>query len=277
MLLTVRVENPPPAAGSAAGGRTGRRDSIYPHRSVRTFPLTAARLWAGVALALAITVWSVHYAVPIMEAHSRLAAVFAGWAGLPVSAWAPVGVFPGLEPASAPVLAIPAFREVSEGARLLLILSIVALLIVARRFSLFRNVANFLMALLTASALANAVFDNFRLSSTTFGQIWLRQEMLVWLLLPWVLLLLFVIPQPGLARGILWVVFLQAYGFVFSALRMVFVLGVLHYTGLIFMPPLWFALGTLSDLLYVLFFYSLAIHRSSGELWGARHSWQSHF
>lgn len=239
--------------------------------------MSSLRLWAGIGLALLISVLSVIYAVPIMETHSRVAGVLAGWAGLPVTGWTPIGVFPGLEPASGPVLAIPTFKEVSEGARLLLILSIVALLIVAQRFSLVRNVANFLIAMLVASAVANAVFDNFRLESTAFGQIWLRQEMLVWLLLPWVLILLFVIPQPNLSRGLLWVVFLQAYGFLFSALRMVFMLGVLHHTGLIFMPPLWFLLGTLSDLLFVLFFYSLAIHRSSGELWGVRESWQSRY
>ena len=277
MLLTVRVDNPPPAAGPVAGGRSGRRDTIYPHRSVRALPVRAGRVWAGVALALLISVLSVIYAVPIMEAHSRVAAVLAGWAGLPVTGWQPIGVFPGLEPASGPVLAIPAFAEVNEGARLALILSIVGLLIVAQRFSLFRNVANFMIVLLILSAVANAVFDSFRLQSTTFGQIWLRQEMLVWLILPWVLLLLFVIPQASLFRGVLWVVFLQGYGFLFSALRMVFVLGVLHHTGLIFMPPLWFLLGTLSDLLFVLFFYSLAIHRSSGDLWGVRSAWQSHF
>jgi hypothetical protein len=244
---------------------------------VRAFPISSLRLWAGVALALSITVFSVVCAVQIMEAHSRVAAMLAGWAGLPVTEWAPIGVFPGLEPASGPVLAIPTFKEVSEGARMLLILSIVALLIVAQRFSLLKNVANFLIVMLVASAVTNAIFDNFRLLSTTFGQIWLRQEMLVWLILPWVLILLFVIPQPNLLRGLAWVLFLQAYGFFFSALRMVFVLGVLHHTGLIFMPPLWFLLGTLSDLLFVLFFYSLAIHRSSGELWGVRDSWQSHF
>jgi hypothetical protein len=277
MFLTVRVDNPPPSAKAVDGGRSGRRDTIYPHRSVRALPLDAVRLWVGIGLALLITGWSVWNAVPLMEAHSRVAAVLAGWAGLPVTGWAPVGVFPGLEPASGPLLTIPAFKEVSEGARLALILSIVALLVVARRFSLFRNVANFLLVLLVASAVANAVFDNFRLESITFGQIWLRQEMLVWLLLPWVLLLLFVIPQPNLLRGVMWVLFLQAYGFLFSALRMVFVLGMLHYTGLIFMPPLWFLLGTMSDLLFVLFFYSLSIHRSSGELWGVRNSWQSHF
>jgi hypothetical protein len=72
-------------------------------------------------------------------------------------------------------------------------------------------------------------------------------------------------------------VFLQAYGFVFSALRMVFILGVLHYTGLLFMPVLWFALGTLADLIFVLFFYSITVYRTSGRLWGTRAAWQSQF
>jgi hypothetical protein len=260
-----------------AGMETGRRNSIYPHRSVRALPLSGVRLWAGIGLALAITILSVIYAVPIMETHSQVAAVLARWAGLPISDWAPIGVFPGLEPASGPVLSIPSFLEVSEGARLGLVLMIVALLVVAQRFPLLRNVANFMIVLLLASAVANAVFDNFRLQSITFGQIWLRQEMLVWLILPWVLILLFVIPQPSLWRGLGWVMFLQVYGFLFSALRLVFMLGVLHYTGLLFMPPLWFLLGSLSDLLFLLFFYSLAIHQASGDLWGVRDSWQSHF
>lgn len=277
MPSIVRAEIPRGMPLSSVAGRTGSRDRIYPHRSVRSLPFSRIRLWAGLALALAMTVFSTLYAVPIMEAHSKVAAIFAGWAGLPVAEWAAIGVFPGLQPASAPVLAIPTFREVSEGARMALILSIVVLLVVSRRFSLFRNVANFLIVLLIASAVANVLFDNFKLQSTTFGQIWLRQEMLVWLLMPWILLLLFVLPQPNLIRGMGWVVFVQAYGFLFSALRMIFILGALHYTGLIFMPLLWFVLGTLSDLLYVLFFYSIAIHRSSGELWGARSSWQSHF
>jgi hypothetical protein len=244
---------------------------------VRSLPVSSLRIWAGLALAALITIFYVVYAVPIMEAHSAAAAVFAGLAGLPITGWVPIGVFPGLQPATGPVLAIPTFRELNSAAQFGIILAIVALLLVSKRFSLFRNLANFLIVMLFASAVSNAVFDNYRLQSTTFGQIWLRQEILVWLILPWVLILLFVFPQPNLLLGLAWVLFLQLYGFFFSALRMVFVLGVLHYTGLLFMPPLWFLLGTLSDLLFVLFFYSLAIHRSSGELWGVRNTWQSHF
>lgn len=274
MAQTAAANNVPLLEGR---GRSGGRKKIYPHRSVRTLPLSLFRTWSGILLAVVISALCAYYAEPLLAAHSKVAAVLAGWAGLPVEGWTSIAVFPGLEPASAPILAIPSFREVSDGARLVLILSIVALLIVAQRFSLFRNFANFLIVMLLGSAVANAVFENYRLESTTIGQIWLRQEMLVWLLLPWVLMLLFVIPQPSLPRGLGWMIFLQIYGFFFSALRMVFALGILHYTGLLFLPPLLFLLGTLSDLLFVLFFYSLAVHQSSGELWGARNSWQSHF
>lgn len=228
-------------------------------------------------LALTMTALTAYFAVPIMELHTTAAAKLVELAGVPVTSWVPVDVFPGLQPGSGPVIDIPAFSQVSSGARLTLIASIVALLMAAARFSLFRNLAYFLIALLAVSAGANLVFDTFRLQSATFGQIWLRQEMLVWLVMPWVLLLLFVLPQPRLASGLGWVVFVYVYGFLYSAMRMVFILGAMHYTGLLFMPVLWFAFGTLSDLLYVLFFYSIAVNRTSGKLWGARSAWQSHF
>ena len=272
--MSVQVEGIRPPA---ATGRSAPRNRIYPHRSVRSVPLTTTRVVGGIVLAFLLTALTAYYAVPIMEVHSIVAAKLVDLAGLPVTAWPPVDVFPGLQPGSAPAIDIPAFSQVSSGARLALIASILVLLIAAARFSLFRNLAYFLIILLAVSAGANLVFDTFRLQSEMFGQIWLRQEMLVWLVTPWVLLLLFVLPHPRLASGLGWVVFLYIYGFFYSAMRMVFILGVMHYTGLLFMPVLWFAFGTLSDLLYVLFFYSLAVNRVSGELWGARSAWQSHF
>ncbi|MBM3755617.1 MAG: hypothetical protein FJW38_16725 [Acidobacteria bacterium] len=274
MLMSVQVEGIRPPA---ATGRSSPRNRIYPHRSVRSVPLTAARVIAGVVLALLLSSLNAYYAVPIMELHSIVAAKLVDLAGLPVTAWPPVDVFPGLQPGSAPMIEIPAFSQVSTGARIALIASIVMLLIAAARFSLFRNLAYFLIVLLALSAGRNLVFETFRLQSTMFGQVWLRQEMLVWLVMPWVLLLLFVLPHPRVAGGLGWVIFLYAYGFFYSAVRMVFILGVMHYTGLLFMPVLWFAFGTLSDLLYVLFFYSIAVNRVSGELWGTRSAWQSHF
>lgn len=271
-MSATSIQQPPPPAGRAT-----RRDRIYPHRSIRSLAPSRFRFFAGLTLAAVLTALIVANAVAILELHSSISRTLAGWAGLPISGWTDAGVFPGLEPAAMPELEIPAFRDVSGGARFGLILLPVALLIIARRYPLFKNLANFLIVLLFASAVANAVFPEFRLASLVVGQIWLRQEMLVWILLPWMLLLLYIFPQPSLARGAAWTVGTIAYGFLFSAIRFVFLLGALHYTGILFLAPLWFLLGTLSDLLYVLFFYSISIHQSSGALWGARSSWQSHF
>ncbi len=241
----------------STGGRAAHRTSIYPHRSVRSLTLTRERVGVAFAIAFAVFLLIAYFAVPLMALHSALADTLLRWAGIPNAGWEPVAIFSGLEPGSGPLVPVPTFTQVSEGARFALILGIVALLIVARRFSLFRNLANFLIVLLCTSAVVNVFFDSFQLQSKVFGQIWLRQELLVWLLMPFVSVLLFLLPH------------------LFSVLRFVFCVGMLHHTGLLFMPLLWFALGTLSDLLFVLFFYSISVYRTSGQLWGVRSTWQS--
>jgi hypothetical protein len=259
----------------STGGRAAHRTSIYPHRSVRSLTLTRERVGVAFAIAFAVFLLIAYFAVPLMALHSALADTLLRWAGIPNAGWEPVAIFSGLEPGSGPLVPVPTFTQVSEGARFALILGIVALLIVARRFSLFRNLANFLIVLLCTSAVVNVFFDSFQLQSKVFGQIWLRQELLVWLLMPFVSVLLFLLPQPNLSVGVGWMALVQAYGFLFSVLRFVFCVGMLHHTGLLFMPLLWFALGTLSDLLFVLFFYSISVYRTSGQLWGVRSTWQS--
>lgn len=240
-------------------------------------PLTRARVGIALGFAFVVFVLLAYFSVPLMAFHSSVADMLLRWAGIPNAGWDPVAIFPGLEPGSGPLVPIPTFAQVSERARFALILGIVALLLVAGRFSLFRNLANFLIVLLVVSAVVNVFFDTFQLQSKVFGQIWLRQELLVWLLMPFVSLLLFLLPQPNLSEGLGWMALVQVYGFFFSVLRFVFCVGMLHYTGLLFMPLLWFALGTLSDLLILLFFYSISVYRTSGQLWGIRRSWQSQF
>ena len=260
---------------SAPRGRMTPRTFIYPHRSVRYLEVTAKRVAAALVLSALVCGLTGYYAIELMNIHGRIANFLMGFAGIPTSGWAPVGIFPGLQPALAPVTAIPTFQAVSGGARILLVAAIVILLLISRRYSLTRNLAGFLIFLLVVSAVVNALNPNLRFESQTFGQIWLRGEMLVWLLLPWVSSLLFVIPQPNIVEGIGWVLLAQVYGILFSALRMVFSLGVLHHTGMLFLPLIWFGMGTLSDLLFLLFFYSISVYRISGRVWGLRASCQS--
>lgn len=228
--------------------------------------------WGAACLAFGVIGY---FAVPLMALHSALADRLLVWTGIPNAGWEEVAVFPGLEPGKAPLVPVPAFAQVSGEARLGLILGIVVLLVMTGRILLFRNLGNFLIVLLGVSAVGNGIFDTFRLDARVFGQIWLRQELLVWMLMPFAGVLLFLLPQPRLRMGLAWMALAQTYGFLFSVLRFVFCLGMLHYTGLLFMPVLWFALGTLSDLLYLLLFFSMSVHQASGHLWGIRDSWRS--
>ncbi len=272
MVISIRSGTP---GHTKPMGRRTPRGSIYPHRSVRSIPVTRTRLFAALLVSALICGFTAIYAHELMDIHRSIAGFLMKFAGIPVSGWEPVAIFPGLQPALAPVTPIPAFHAVTDGARMLLIAAIVVLLLVSRRYLLTRNLAGFLIFLLIVSAIVNSLKPGLHFESQTFGQIWLRGEMLVWLLLPWVSSLLFVLPQPNIAEGIGWVLLSQIYGLIFSAVRMVFSLGVLHYTGLLFLPLIWFGMGTLSDLLFLLLFYSISVYRASGRVWGLRSSWRS--
>ncbi len=271
--MVVRIKTG--SAGTSSTGRRTVRRSIYPHRSVRSLPVTAVRLGVAIGLSLLISCLTAYYAIEIMNFHAGIASYLFRFAGIAVSGWEQVAIFPGLQPALAPVTNIPMFDAVPDGARLVLILSIVLLLLISRRYLLTRSLSSFLIFLLIVSAVVNSLKPGLHFDSQTFGQVWLRGEMLVWLLLPWVASLLFLMPQPNMAEGIGWVLLIQVYGVLFSALRMVFSLGVLHYTGLLFMPLVWFGMGTLSDLVFLLCFYSFSVCRTSSRVWGLRTSWQS--
>src|SRR5207249_4318226 len=73
--------------------------------------------------------------------------------------------------------------------------------------------------------------------------------------------------------AVLWALGMQAYAYLWSAVRLTFCLGVAYYTGTLFLLLLWFSLGVLADLLYILVFYSVVVHQACGR-WGRRASWQ---
>jgi hypothetical protein len=150
--------------------------------------------------------------------------------------------------------------------------ALTALIFAHRRFPLGRNFVIFLMILLCASGIVVLFVPSFSFDAVVYSQIWLRGEILIWLLLPWVSALLFVLTLPSIAGGFLWAFLIELYVVFWSALRLAFCLGVLHYTGILFLPLLWFVLGILFDLVVVLFFYSLALQQSIKRSIGGRRS-----
>jgi hypothetical protein len=255
------------------GSSRPRREFIYPHRAVRLIGRRRMSVAVAVSTAALLTLAVALTAQRLMDWHGWLAHAVIETSGVPSASWEPAPVWEPLGKAPAPDTPIPTFHELPAAPRLLLILAVVALLIVSRRWPLSRSLIGFVIVLLIASALLNSLYPDFRLTAPAFTSVWFKLETVVWLMLPWVSGLLFIVFQPRIAVGVLLVVVAQVYGFLFGVLRYSFFLGVMHHSGLLFFPVLWLALGLLAHLVYLLLFYSLSIHWASARLWGLRESW----
>ncbi len=267
MVLRIRVR---PDGSPRSNSTSTRRPFIYPHRSVRFVTLTRRRGILAIVAALILCLVIGLNTFDVFQMHARMASFFLDVAHIPISGWQYVDIFPGLGPSLAVDTNVPLFRDLPAGASVAFIVLFILLLILAQRVALTRNFALFLVFLLICSAISVVLDPNFRFSSPEFTQIWLRSEICIWLLLPWVSVTLFVTLQPSFAKGLGWMLFLEMYAIVSSALRMAFAHAVMYYTGMLFFPILWFAVGLLSNLLYVLLFYSISVHRTSLKIWGSR-------
>ncbi len=249
-----------------------RREYIYPHRSVRCFPISAQRVCAALGLALVLSVAIFHFGTGLLGAHNRISQFVLKYTNIPTMGVRPIEIFPGLGPVDVPDVPQPMDRANPLRNGIFFAAALAALIFAHRRFPLGRNFVVFLMILLSASGIVVLFVPSFSFDAIVYSQIWLRGEILIWLLLPWVSALLFVLTLPSAVGGMLWGMLIEGYVVFWSALRLAFCLGVQHYTGILFMPWLWFVLGILFDLVVVLFFYSLALQQSINRTIGGRRS-----
>ena len=249
-----------------------RREHIYPHRSVRSFPISAQRVCASLSLALVLSVTVFYFGTRLLDVHNRISRFILKYTSIPTVESRTIEIFPGLGPVDVPDVPQPGDRASPSRNGVFFAAALTALIFAHRRFPLSRNFIVFLMILLCASGIVVLFVPSFSFDSIVYSQIWLRGEILIWLLLPWVSALLFVLTLPSIAGGFLWALLIELYVVFWSALRLAFCLGVLHYTGILFLPLLWFVLGILFDLVVVLFFYSLALQQSIKTTIGGRRS-----
>ena len=251
-----------------------RRDNIYPHRSIRSIELSPERILSAVLVAVVLTFAMYAVRERLFVAHNWIAATLLELSGIPTSGTAKIDIFPLLGSTDVAFTDIFHYQASPLRVAILLIASILSLLIVHRRIQLARNFVVFLLVLLLLAAGVMVFFQSFELQSTEFTQIWLREEVLVWLVLPWFSASLFVLARPAAWTGILWALGVQAFGFVWSAVRLAFCLATIHYSGLLFVPLLWFTFGLLADNVYLLVFFSISTHQAAGKTWGKRLLWQ---
>jgi len=249
-----------------------RREYIYPHRSVRSFPISARRVCAALGLAFVLSVAVFYFGTRLLDVHNRIARLILRYTGIPAVGVRSIEIFPGLGPVDVPVVPQPMDRASPLRNGIFFASALTAMIFAHRRFALGRNFIVFLMILLCASGIVVLFVPSFSSDSVVYSQIWLRGEILIWLLLPWVSALLFVLTVPTMAGGFLWGLVIECYVVFWSSMRLAFCLGVLHYSGILFLPLLWFVLGILFDLVIVLFFYSLALEQSIKRTMGGRRS-----
>ena len=229
---------------------------------------------AALVLSLALTVAAFWFRAPLLAWHNQISTALLRLCNVPLEGSTQVDVFEPI--GSAEVVTTPVFQLHQQPVRVavLFVGAVLVLLALYGRVELARNFIVFLLVLLLAAAAVMVFASNAEITSAEFSQIWLRSEVLVWLLLPWFSAGLLVVLQPSAWPGLIWGVLMQAYGFFWSAIRLAFCLGVLHYSGLLFMPLLWFTLGLLADVLYIVVFLSLSTRVAGLFAWGRRLYWQ---
>lgn len=245
-----------------------RRPFIYPHRSIRSVRLTGGRIFLAAITAIVLTVLVFTQQGRLVTEHNRISQTLIEWAGVPVQSVIATPLFPGLEPAPATV--VTATRLDGDPWRLLIFFAIgmLVLLQIHRRVALARGFLLFLMILLLVATGVVVFHPASQFGSVEFTQMWLRGEVLVWLILPWFSAAMFVLIHPLFGAG--WALLTQLYGFVWSAVRLAFSICLIHYTGILFIPMVWFALGLLADMVYLVVSYSMAVDWAARRAWGRR-------
>jgi hypothetical protein len=266
-LLSIHGFRPRPLVWGC--GDILRREYIYPHRAVRALSISKGRIVAALLLAAVFSVLVARYAVQLFAIHGNICAFLLNLAQLPVTGWQSIEVFHELGSATAPLLSFRGYGDSAILPSLLALLIGGALMALFIRVPLARGFVLFLAALLAAGVVARWV-PHLQFDSVIFQQIWLRSEALVWILLPWICGFLFLLGQPSKFWGVAAMLLVPLFGFAWSACRLAFCLGIMHFLGLTVMPLLWFGLGLLADLLYVVTFYSIAIYKTSSSIWGER-------
>jgi hypothetical protein len=106
-----------------------------------------------------------------------------------------------------------------------------------------------------------------------FCAIWYRGEAYLWLLLPFIFAMGFFMLNVPFSMKIGWLGLLLIYSFAWSAVRLALALATFHCWGSMWMPLYYFAAGFLTDFLYIVAFYSMAMDRAAAFLARERASW----
>src|ERR1700680_1310094 len=129
-----------------------RRAFIYPHRSVRAFPITMGRRALDAVIAVALTLAVFLWMGAILDAHNRLSLLLVGLAGIPVMDTPSVDLFTWFGSVPVPLVAVDHLASGGFKVWILFAASMLVLLELHRRIPLARGFLLFLMILVAVAA-----------------------------------------------------------------------------------------------------------------------------
>lgn len=237
---------------------------------MRSIPLSRARLVTAFALASILSAGTLLFRATLLTAHGNFSGLILSWTSIPITNVKIVEVFSSIGSAKAPDVPFASYKQNPRRTGIFFMACLAGIIALHRSFPLARNFLVLLAILLCAAMAVMVVRPSFNFDSAMYTQLWLRGETVVWILLPWISAFLFFLSLPSMKVGIACAFSLQIYVMAWSVLRLAFCLGVMHYTGILFLPLLWFCLGVLFDLVCLLLFYSFALERSIKGVMGER-------
>jgi hypothetical protein len=239
------------------------------HRSVRVVKLSALSIASALAVAAALSFLMVRYGSVIAGFHQELVRRILVRTAIPLAGSARLAMPQNF--AVSPPLTRLATYSGRRGLLAITGLSAAGLMgIVSFRVKLSRMLVTVQLVLLAASFVNLYFGGKFGTDAVVFSAFWLRFEFVLWILLPYVVAVFAGIVFPAGWSPLFWTAAPTCYGILWSAVRLAFCLGILHLTGPLLAPLLWFTIGSLTDVLYISVFYSLiawhaGVVRSAGS------------
>ena len=272
MTVRIRVRGPLPLQTFVRNGRSlgMRRAFIYPHRSVRAVPIAKGRCVLAAFTVAALTAGVVALIHPLLVLHNQLCLALLQLSGIPIRSVLPIELFAHIGVAPVPLVAVTAIGGKPLQLWAFFSVGMLILLELHRLIPFARGFLVFVMTLLIMAIAVVIFHPSSQFGSYEFAGMWLRGELLVWLVLPWFSASMFVLMQPAALFGVAWAVLMQVYGFVWSSIRLALCIGIMHYSGILFIPILWFTFGLLADVIYLIVFYSVALQWAGRRSWGNR-------
>ena len=252
-----------------------RRTQVYAHRSLRYLPLPAHVLWSGLARAFAAQAL-LYWQMPlVLEWHGRAVEGFLRLAGVPWTPGGEVAVLPGIRLALLETAALD-YQQHPAWPWLFVAAAWALFWIGLRRAPAPLKPLLFLPPFFLSLTLLFFVTASPQLpyAPADFYALWCRGEAYLWLLLPLIFALGFLMPTIPLLHKALWLVLLLFFSALWSALRLGLALATFYYLGPLWMPLFYFAGGFLADFLCIVILYSLAMRRAAEFLAIRKEAWQ---